>query len=63
VWLQSLYASGTVITNVMSKTTKVVFAGSVTENSLEYDSEQGCFVAASNGKAEHVQLQTPALVY
>jgi hypothetical protein len=63
VWLQNLYASGTVITNVMSKTTKVLFGGPVTENSLEYDSEQGCFVAAPNGKAEYVHIRTPALVY
>ncbi|MDR1219347.1 MAG: hypothetical protein LBK73_07045 [Treponema sp.] len=63
VWLQNIYPSGAVITDVVSKTTQVEFNGGVTENTLEYDAAQGCFVAAANGKRGKVSIHKPTLVY
>ncbi|HEX6292032.1 MAG TPA: hypothetical protein VFZ66_22790 [Herpetosiphonaceae bacterium] len=44
VWLQSTLTSGTVITEVASKHTEVIFGGSVTTITLRYDSSRGMFV-------------------
>jgi hypothetical protein len=46
VWLQNMYSSATVITDIVSKTTAVEFGDGVTEHTLEYDAAQGCFVEA-----------------
>jgi hypothetical protein len=50
VWLQNIYSSGTVITDIVSKTVQVEFGASVTEQALEYDADQGSFVIASGNK-------------
>jgi hypothetical protein len=63
VWLQNAYRTGTVITDVQSNVAIVVFGGSVTENSLKYDSTKGSFVVAPDGKADCIHLQSPARVY
>jgi hypothetical protein len=63
VWLQNIYSSGTIVTDIVSKTTAVEFGGDVTTNALEYDAAQGCFIAANNGRQDKVSIHKPALVY
>jgi hypothetical protein len=63
VWLQSIYRSGTVITDIMSAVTEVTFGQDHTENSLIYDRDQGHFVPASSGVAENILIRKPALIY
>ncbi|HET9627680.1 MAG TPA: hypothetical protein VFP84_40260 [Kofleriaceae bacterium] len=46
LWIQSQVKSNTVVTNVTSPMTEVVFGGSVTTMSLEYDSTSGKFLTA-----------------
>jgi hypothetical protein len=63
VWLQSEYASGTVITQVLSSIAIVDFSGSQKENSLVYDSRLHYFVPAADGVAGQISIRKPALIY
>lgn len=51
VWLQSLVASNTVVTQVTSPQAKVLFGGKHTEASLTYDSAQGTLVEGGEAEA------------
>lgn len=53
VWLQADYTSGTVITSISSKATKVEYLGTCTTQSLIYDSSIGMFVQDKNKKTDN----------
>lgn len=66
VWLQSQFASETIITKITGKTAKARFGGGVSEITLKYDAALGVFVpAAVQGLAvkEHpaVELSLPTM--
>ena len=66
IWLQSQFASETIITTITGKTSKARFGGGVNDLALKYDPNLGVFVPVSaQGKlmAEHpnVELSTPLL--
>lgn len=59
VWVQSEVMSNTVVTQVTSPQTKVVFGGGVSDVALEYESAKGIFVAKSGlVLAEEVAIDT-----
>lgn len=49
VWLQSRFASETIITKITGHSTKAKFGGSVTDIKLKYDATLGMFVSAAAG--------------
>ncbi|MDR0645152.1 MAG: hypothetical protein LBG05_09690 [Treponema sp.] len=49
VWLETSLDTGIILNDVKSALTEVDFDASNTKKSLTYDSNQGCFVASSNG--------------
>lgn len=58
IWLQSQFASETIITKIVGKTSKARFGGSVTDITLKYDPNLGVFVQPSGG----AKSAGPALV-
>jgi hypothetical protein len=63
VWVQSIYKSGTVVTDITSKTTAVEFGAGRGENSLIYDGSKGCFVPAFEDSKDNIVVRQPALIY
>ena len=64
VWLQSMYGSSTAIGSIQEPSTRVVYGGSVTNQTLVYDASCGVFVPASSLQAEnaatpHVEVTEP----
>lgn len=51
IWLQASFRSGTVITQISSKSTVVTFGGTVTQKSLKYNPATGTFVPVSASTA------------
>lgn len=60
VWLQAEFISGTVITSISAKATKVEYSGTSNTQSLIYDRSKGMFVKDSNEKTDNkVELIFP----
>lgn len=65
LWIQSQVKSNTVVTNVTSPMTEVIFGGTITDVSLAYDASSGKFVTAGRmSLADGLQLRhyVPALL-
>jgi hypothetical protein len=66
VWLQSQFASETIITKIVGNSTKAKFGGGTTEITLKYDPIKGIFVPTSTfeGMIEQglIELRTPLLI-
>lgn len=67
VWLQSQFASETIITKIVGRSTKVKFGGGIDNIALKYDPQLGLFIAAGvQGKTtqEHpaIEMRTPLVV-
>jgi hypothetical protein len=63
VWLQAHCVTGSIITEITTKSVDVRFGGDVTENSLVYDPHIGAFVATPKGREDRITLRKPALIY
>jgi hypothetical protein len=63
VWLQAYCLTGSIITEITTKSADVHFGGGVTENSLVYNPRIGAFVATPNGREDRITLRKPALIY
>ncbi len=61
-WVQANIVSETVVTQVTSVRTKVVFGGTVTTQTLVWDASRGAFVSAT-GLAADLELEAGRLVY
>ena len=64
VWLQSQFASETIITSIVGRHTIARFGGNVTEITLKYDLERGLFVPATPASSVSglIELVEPLLV-
>ncbi|MCQ4166517.1 hypothetical protein [Tahibacter harae] len=64
IWLQSQFASETIITKIVGRTSKARFGGGVTDLSLKYDAGLGVFVPVSAAgkavKADHDSVEISA---
>lgn len=66
VWLQSQFASETIITRIVGNSTVAKFGGGVNEISLAYDANKGVFVPAAESAKLHdkglILLRTPLVI-
>jgi hypothetical protein len=63
VWLQNSYTSGTIITDITSKSTRVEFGAGTTEQGLIFDPSKGQFEPAAAVSGNKVTLLAPAGLY